>query len=251
MQMVSEVMTRDVQFVSPQETLQRAAQLMKDLDVGALPVCEGDSLLGMITDRDITIRATAAGLSPQECTVDQIMTSDVCWAFEDQPLDEVMEQMADAQIRRIPVVTNDEQRKLVGIIALGDLVTKAGSGQMRDDVDDVVEMVSTPSNGASQGQGQMSMQSGSAGSQSGARSGNNLQGGGGNQQMQSGGLGSQSGQQGSQQSGQKGSKQSGQQGSKQSATGSQFGQGMDGELDMGDGTGGNLNGDQGGSDRSS
>ncbi|MGZ3237274.1 MAG: CBS domain-containing protein, partial [Burkholderiaceae bacterium] len=66
MQMVSEVMTRNVQFVSPQETVQRAAQLMDDLNVGALPVCDGERLVGMVTDRDITVRATSAGIAPDE-----------------------------------------------------------------------------------------------------------------------------------------------------------------------------------------
>ena len=77
MQMVSELMTRDIRFVAPQESLQRAAQMMDELNVGALPVCDKGRPIGMVTDRDITIRATAAGRSPQEAYVDEVMSTDV------------------------------------------------------------------------------------------------------------------------------------------------------------------------------
>ena len=152
MQRVSEVMTRDVRFVSPQENIQRAAQLMNELNVGVLPVCDGDRLVGMVTDRDITVRATASGRAPNEAHVDEVMSTDVNWCFEDQPLDEVMQQMADSKIRRIPVVAHDESHKLVGIVALGDLVTKAGDGQQRDEVEQVVDRVSSPSHPNRSGQ---------------------------------------------------------------------------------------------------
>ncbi|MFC7514824.1 CBS domain-containing protein [Herbaspirillum sp. GCM10030257] len=145
MQMVSEVMTRDVRFVSPQESLQRAAQMMDELNVGALPVCDGERLVGMVTDRDITVRATAAGRAPGEAHVDEVMSTDVRWCFEDQPLDEVMRQMSDTQVRRIPVVSHDESHKLVGIVALGDLVTKTADGTSRDRAEQVVGKISSPS----------------------------------------------------------------------------------------------------------
>jgi CBS domain-containing protein len=144
MQMISEVMTRNVEFVSPQENVQRAAQMMNDLNVGALPVCEGDRLVGMVTDRDITIRATAAGKRPSEAHVDEVMSRDVRWCFEDQPLDDVMIQMADSQIRRVPVVSHDDQHRLIGIVALGDLATKTPEGAQKQDVEEVVKMVSSP-----------------------------------------------------------------------------------------------------------
>lgn len=145
MQMVSEVMTRNVQFVTPQENLQRAAQLMDELNVGALPVCEGDHLVGMVTDRDITVRATAAGRAPTEARVEEVMSGDVRWCFEDQSLDEVMRQMADTQIRRVPVVSHDEQHKLIGIVALGDIATKAGEGGQGMETQQLVEKISSPS----------------------------------------------------------------------------------------------------------
>lgn len=205
MQRISEVMTRDVRTVSPQDNLQQTARLMCDLDVGALPVCDGQRLLGMITDRDITIRATAEGLSPQDTQVERIMTQDVNWCFEDEALDDVMDKMAGSQIRRIPVISRD--KKLVGIVALGDLVTRTGGGE-QDEVQDVVEMVSTP-NGGQGGQRSMSMQSGQGGSQGGQQSGNR-------------------------QAGQKGNYAGSRAGSEQ------FGQGMDGPLATGDGTGGHI-----------
>jgi CBS domain-containing protein len=152
MQMVSEVMTRDVRFVSPQEDVQHAAQMMGELDVGVLPVCDGGRLVGMVTDRDITIRSTAAGKSPREAHVDEVMSRDVRWCFEDQPLDEVMIQMADSQIRRVPVVSHDDQHRLVGIVALGDVATRSAQGPQKTDVEQVVEMVSSPAEPA-QGHG--------------------------------------------------------------------------------------------------
>lgn len=144
MQIVSEVMSRNVHVVSPDESLQRAAQMMEELDVGALPVCDGERLIGMVTDRDITVRGTAIGRAPGDTHVDEVMSTDVRWCFEDQPLDEVLRQMADAQIRRVPVVSHDEH-KLIGIVVLGDLVTKTAEGAQKRDVAQVVEKVSTPS----------------------------------------------------------------------------------------------------------
>ncbi len=135
---VSEIMTADVQTIGPQESLQRAAQLMDQLNIGSLPVCNGKRLLGMVTDRDITVRGTAMGLAPDEGCVSDVMTQAVQWCTEDQDTDQVMKTMADAQVRRLPVVNAD--RQLVGIISLGDLATRTGV-----DVDTVVREISTPS----------------------------------------------------------------------------------------------------------
>jgi CBS domain-containing protein len=145
MQMVSEIMTRDVRFVAPQESLQHAAQMMDEMNVGSLPVCDGDRLVGMITDRDITVRATSAGITPDDARVEDAMSGDVRWCFEDQSLDEVMQQMADTQIRRVPVVSHNEQHTLVGIVALGDLATGTSDETPKQEVEQVVEKVSSPS----------------------------------------------------------------------------------------------------------
>lgn len=90
MQTVAEVMTRDVRFVSPQESLQRAAQMMDEFNVGSLPVCEGSRLIGIVTDRDITVRGTAAGRVPAQAHVDEVMSTDVRWCFEDEPVEVVL-----------------------------------------------------------------------------------------------------------------------------------------------------------------
>lgn len=138
MQTIAEVMTRDVQSISPQETVRRAAQMMDELNVGALPVCEGEELVGMVTDRDITVRATAAGQSPDDARVRDVMTDDVRWCFDDQTVDEVMQQMGSTQIRRVPVVEH-ESKRLIGIVSLGDLATKHSA-----QVDRTLEEISTP-----------------------------------------------------------------------------------------------------------
>lgn len=138
MQKISDVMTRDVRVIGPQESVQRAAQLMDQLNVGALPVCDGRRLVGMITDRDITVRATSAGEAPEGVSVEEVMTDQVRWCYEDQSVDEVMQQMADTQIRRVPVVERDS-RTLVGIVSLGDLATKHSA-----QVDRTLEEISTP-----------------------------------------------------------------------------------------------------------
>jgi CBS domain-containing protein len=145
MQRVSEVMTRDVRFIAPQESLQRAAQLMDELNVGVLPVSDGERLVGMVTDRDIAIRGVAAGRAPKDAHVDEVMSTDVRWVFEDQPMEDVMIEMADSQIRRIPVVSHDDEHKLIGIVALGDVATKTSGGEQKQDVEDVLETVSSPS----------------------------------------------------------------------------------------------------------
>jgi CBS domain-containing protein len=138
MQKISDVMTRDVLTIGPQDSVRRAAQLMDELNVGSLPVCEGRKLVGMITDRDITVRSTSAGEAPEGVSVEEVMTDQVRWCFEDQTVDEVMQQMADVQIRRVPVLERDAHQ-LVGIVSLGDLATKHSA-----QVDRTLEEISTP-----------------------------------------------------------------------------------------------------------
>jgi CBS domain-containing protein len=118
---IREVMTRDPEVVRPEATIQDAARKMDDLNVGALPVCDGERLLGMITDRDITVRATSAGKAPAECRVKEVMTAEVDWCFEDDSVADAAEKMQKRQIRRLPIV--DRDKRLVGIVALGDLAT--------------------------------------------------------------------------------------------------------------------------------
>ena len=127
MQIISEVMTRDVRSIAPQENVRRAAQMMEEMDVGAVPVCEGSKLTGMITDRDIVIRIIAKGEQPENVRVEQIMSTLVRTCFDDQSVDEVLEQMADSQIRRVPVLDHNTHQ-MVGIVSLGDLAQEHAAG---------------------------------------------------------------------------------------------------------------------------
>jgi len=117
---VKEVMTRGVECVRPSDNIATAAQKMKDLDVGALPICgDDDRLKGMITDRDITVRSVAEGDDPWTARVREVMTPDVLYCFEDQDVEEAARLMEQKQVRRLPVLNRD--KRLVGIVALGDL----------------------------------------------------------------------------------------------------------------------------------
>jgi CBS domain-containing protein len=126
---IEDVMTHDVAVVSPDETIQQAARLMDELDIGAVPVADNERLVGMLTDRDIVVRAVADGLSP-DTQVGNVMTPDVKYCFCDQEVAEVSDNMADIQIRRLPVV--DRNKRLVGIIALGDIATCAENEYVAD-----------------------------------------------------------------------------------------------------------------------
>ena len=139
MQTISEVMTRDVRSITPEESVRRAAQLMDELNVGALPVCDGDKLVGMITDRDITVRSTAAGQAPEKTRVGDVMSTDVRTCYASQSVDEVLGQMGDVQIRRVPVV-DQASHSLVGIVSLGDFATRHAGP-----TDEALEEISSPS----------------------------------------------------------------------------------------------------------
>lgn len=122
---IREVMTNDVRLVDPGTTLKDAAQMMRDGDFGLLPIGENDRLVGTITDRDITIRAVAAGQDPGSTTVRDAMSEGIFYCFEDQSVEEVAAMMGDQQVRRLPVLNRD--KRLVGIVALGDLATERGA----------------------------------------------------------------------------------------------------------------------------
>jgi CBS domain-containing protein len=136
---LGEVMTRDVETVSPDASLKEAAVQMKSLDVGLMPVCDGDELKGTLTDRDITVRATAEGLDASQTRVSEIMSTDVVYCFEDQEIEEAMSLMEARQIRRLPVLTRE--KRLVGIVSLGDLAVHAGQNEL---LGDTLKEVSRP-----------------------------------------------------------------------------------------------------------
>ena len=118
---VSKCMTRDVELVSPTQTIREAAQMMVELDAGALPVQQDDRLVGMITDRDIAVRAVAQGKSP-ETPVRDVMSPELLYCFDDQEIEDVSRNMGEVKVRRLPVVNRD--KRLVGIISIGDLALK-------------------------------------------------------------------------------------------------------------------------------
>jgi CBS domain-containing protein len=105
---VSEAMTRDVQLIEPTQTIRDAAKLMAELDAGIMPIREGDRLVGMITDRDIAVRAVAAGKGP-DTPIREVMTQDVKYCYEDDDTADVARNMADIQVRRLPVFTRDKR----------------------------------------------------------------------------------------------------------------------------------------------
>lgn len=120
-----DIMTADVERVHENVSLQEAAQKMRDLNVGLVPIYDGDRLVGMLSDRDITVRATAKGWSPAQTSVREAMTKNVVYCFDDQPAEEAATVMADHQIRRLIVLNHD--KRLVGMVSLGDLATQATS----------------------------------------------------------------------------------------------------------------------------
>jgi CBS domain-containing protein len=126
---VNEVMTRSVECTSPNATLQDAARRMRELDVGPLPVCgESDRLVGMLTDRDIVVRAVAEGLDPSTARVRDVMTPSVIYCFEDQDVTEAAQLMKENQVRRLVVLNRD--KRLIGIVSLGDLAVDTGDEEL-------------------------------------------------------------------------------------------------------------------------
>ena len=124
---ISEIMTSDVEVVTPEQPMQEAARLMLRVDAGAVPVQEGDKLIGMVTDRDIAVRGVAEGRGP-ETAVRDVMSGKPLFCFDDEDADEVAIQMSNTQVRRFPVLSREEQ-KLVGIVSLGDLTRMKDEGQ--------------------------------------------------------------------------------------------------------------------------
>ncbi len=121
---VRDIMSRNVEVVRPDDTLQEAAKKMRSRDVGFLPVCDGERLVGALSDRDIAIGAVAQGKDPRKTKVKDLARSDVCWCFDDQDVDEAARMMKDKEVRRVMVIER-EGKQLVGIVSLGDLATKS------------------------------------------------------------------------------------------------------------------------------
>jgi CBS domain-containing protein len=125
---VADVMSRDVRVASPDDTVQQAARLMQEEDTGLLPVGENDRLVGMITDRDVAVRVAAEGKNPAQTRVREVMTPEVRYVFDDEDLHHIVDVMAEQQIRRLPVVNRN--KRLVGVISLGDLAAEGGTPRL-------------------------------------------------------------------------------------------------------------------------
>jgi len=118
---VADVMEREVKLANPDDNVQQAARMMREADVGVLPVGEGDRLIGMVSDRDIAMRVAAEGRDPARTKVRDVMSPDVRYVYEDEDLEHVAENMAEQQVRRLPVMNRD--KRLIGIVSLGDIAT--------------------------------------------------------------------------------------------------------------------------------
>lgn len=137
---LKDIMTPNPTCVAPEDSLQDAARKMRDLNVGPMPVCDNNRLAGMLTDRDIVLSAVAEGKDPRTTHVREAMTQGVVYAFEDQDINEAAQTMREKQIRRLLVLNRD--KKLVGIVSLGDLATTNDDQQQSGAV---LQEVSEPS----------------------------------------------------------------------------------------------------------
>lgn len=138
---VSDVMTRGVRSLTPGDNLVAAAQAMKEFNVGVIPVCDGERLVGVVTDRDIVVRGVAQDLDLKACTLSQVMSGHVRTVRESDEVDDVLDEMAVCQVRRMPVV--DTHDRLIGMISLADVATR--SPQIQANLVVAFGEISTPS----------------------------------------------------------------------------------------------------------
>ena len=136
---LSEIMTSEVEVIHPDDTLQTAAQKMRDRDIGFLPVCDGDRLIGVLSDRDVIVRALAEGLDSKTMLGRDLVTSPAIYCFDDQGVDEAAKLMHDNQIRRLVVLRRDDKR-MVGVVSLGDLAVNVDDKLSGD----VLQSISEP-----------------------------------------------------------------------------------------------------------
>jgi CBS domain-containing protein len=141
---VSECMTRDVRVAAPTQSMSEAARLMAELDIGALPVGENDRLVGMVTDRDIAVRGVANGRGP-DTPIREVMSPDICYCYDDETVDDVIRNMGDIQVRRLPVL--NRSKRLVGIISLGDVAQETDNDE---ESASALRQISTPGGDHSQ-----------------------------------------------------------------------------------------------------
>lgn len=135
---VKDIMTQNVASLEPKDSVERAAQLMKEHDIGALPVCDNNSVIGIITDRDIVLRTISEGKSPNSVSVREVMTSNPVVGRPDMNVEDATRIMGERQIRRLPVV---EENTMVGIVSLGDLAVEP---RAKSEANDTLKEISEP-----------------------------------------------------------------------------------------------------------
>ena len=136
---LKDILTKNPKIIGPDAMICEAGRLMKQCDIGMLPVCDGERLVGAITDRDLVVRAVADGYDPLKTKVSDVMTPGICWCFEDQSLEEVARLMEEKQIRRIAVLNRN--KRLVGIASLGDFALRSKDEHLTEEL---LECVSQP-----------------------------------------------------------------------------------------------------------
>ena len=136
---LKDILTKNPEVIRPDAMICEAGRLMKECDIGMLPLCNGDRLVGAITDRDLAVRAVADGYDPLKTKVSDVMTPGICWCFEDQSLEEVARLMEEKKIRRIAVVNRN--KRLVGIASLGDFALRSKDEHLTEEL---LECVSQP-----------------------------------------------------------------------------------------------------------
>lgn len=137
MPQVKDVMTQNCQWISPDTSVEEAAQKMREEDFGFLPIGDGDKLIGMVTDRDIVVRCVAAGNSCADTPVSEIMSKNTYYCYDDQDLAEVCDNLGEIKVRRLPVVNRDKQ--LVGVISMGDLAQQAANANVGQTEQEITE----------------------------------------------------------------------------------------------------------------
>lgn len=140
---IREVMTQGVEIINSNAPAIEAAAKMREFDVGSLPVCDGERLEGLLTDRDIAVRLVAAGLDPSSTKVSEIMTPGATYCFDDQTLDEAALIMEAHQIRRLPIMNRD--KRLIGMLSLGDLAVRTHGTEDQELADEALKDISEPS----------------------------------------------------------------------------------------------------------
>ena len=141
MMTVKDIMSKEIAILNSQDSIEKAAQLMKGRNVGSIPVCSGDQVIGIITDRDIALRCVATGQNAIEQTVGDIMTPNTIVGNPEMDVDDAVKIMSKSQIRRLPIVENNS---LVGIVALGDISLEP---TLQNDAEQALATISLPDNG--------------------------------------------------------------------------------------------------------